>query len=103
MASGAAQRFSPGKECKRIEIALYRQPFRQFLRHPCRIDSFVEPNCRHSGLLRISAELAASALGKADDRHARMARLESAYDAGGWLDHPLFELRRRQAPGPAVE
>src|SRR3954454_12599407 len=65
-----------GDKGQRIEVSLDWQLFRQLFRGPGRIDRLIETDRANSSLTRISAELAAGALGEADHRHFGMALLE---------------------------
>ena len=62
----------PASSAERVEIALDRQPLGKLLVRPDRIDGLVEADRVDPGLARISRELAARALGKADDADMRV-------------------------------
>src|SRR4051812_31954003 len=70
---------------------------------PHGIHGLIEADRIDSSLPDIGGELPACAFGKAYDRHVRIPLLQSGHESRGRSDHPLLELSRRQAAGPAVE
>src|SRR5688500_8796775 len=62
-----------GEELERIEVPLHRHSRGQLARGPSRIDRLVDPDRIDAGLARISRQLLARALWKADYRHVRVA------------------------------
>jgi len=97
------QFLASGDQRKRIEIALQREVVREFLRGPQRVDGLVEADRIDARFARIGRKRSARALGEADNRDFGVPLPDARDDSRGRRDHPLLELRGRQASGPAVE
>src|SRR5690349_19043285 len=70
-AHGQVQLFAAGNHREWVEVALNGQIGWELLRCPNRIDRLIEADRVHCGFAGVSGELAASALGKADDGDVR--------------------------------